>query len=75
MDSKSKPPRFEDVYRRYEFAPLVALAMTAAVWIKKRRADRAAKHRIAGNDGSSGEGFSRVEPRATGRPRMAFHGF
>jgi hypothetical protein len=58
MEPKSTPPKFEDVYRRYEFAPLLTLAMTVADWIKKHRADRLAKQSIAGIDDSSREGHS-----------------
>ena len=58
MEPKSTPPKFEDVYQRHEFAPLVALAMTVADWIKKRRADRQANHRIAGVGGSLREKHS-----------------
>lgn len=55
MEHGSTPPRFENVYRRYEFAPLVALALAVAVWIKKRRAGKLENNRIAGISGSSRE--------------------
>ena len=53
MKLKITPPRFEDAYRQHQFAPLVALAMALADWVKKRRADKPANHRIAGIGGSS----------------------
>ena len=60
MEPKSTPPKFKDVYRRHEFAPLVALAMTVADLIKKYRADRSEKHRIAGVEAPArGENTSR----------------
>ena len=46
--------RFEEVYTRYEFAPLKQLAMTIAAWIKKRLADRPARPRATGVDGPPG---------------------
>jgi hypothetical protein len=58
MEPKSTPTRFEDGYRRQEFAPLVALAMTVAIWIKKHRADKLANYRIAGIYGSSREKYT-----------------
>lgn len=38
MESNPRPPRFEEVYPRYEFAPLVRLALVSAAWLKARRA-------------------------------------
>jgi len=36
MRSAVRPLNFEEVYSRYEFAPLVNLAMIIAAWIKSR---------------------------------------
>ena len=55
MEPKSKPPRFEDIYRQHEFAALVTLALIIADWVKVHGVDSLAKHRTVGNEGSSGE--------------------
>jgi hypothetical protein len=34
MPDRTTPPDFEDVCQRQEFAPLVKLALSVAVWIK-----------------------------------------
>jgi hypothetical protein len=38
MLDKLRQPIFEDVYPRYEFAPLVTAALFAAEWINRRLA-------------------------------------
>ncbi len=39
MTPKPKPSKFDNTYWRYEFAPLVALAMAVADRIKRFRTD------------------------------------
>jgi hypothetical protein len=55
MRAGACPSSFEEVYRQYEFAPLVELAMTIAVRIKKGLADRAANPKGAGVEPSLSE--------------------
>ena len=31
----ASPPQFEEIYPLYDFAPLVALALTTAAWLKR----------------------------------------
>lgn len=35
MGSEPNPPRFEDEYHRFEFAPLIAIALYLAVQVKR----------------------------------------
>ena len=58
MDTKSKPPNFEDTYRRHEFVPLVTLATTLAEWVKVRSTDNLARHQTVGSESSSGNADS-----------------
>jgi len=58
MEPKSTPPKFEDAYRQYEFAPLVALALILADWVKVHGVDSLANQRTVGIEGSSGEADS-----------------
>lgn len=51
MRSGLRPLKFEEVYQRYEFAPLVELAMGLAAWIRKRLADRPPESTGKGIDG------------------------
>lgn len=45
---------FEQVYTRYEFAPLVELAMTIAAWARKRLAEKPVRPGATDVDGPSG---------------------
>jgi len=54
MNPNPTPERFEDVYPRYEFAPLVRIALVLAGRIKRiigskyRRASKVTDHHAAG---------------------------
>lgn len=58
MDSKSKLPKFEDAYRQYELAPLIALAFIISDWVKVHGVESLAKRRTVGNVGSSDDAHS-----------------
>lgn len=56
MDARSappSPPKFEDAYRQYEFAPLVTLALMIGQWIKAHFPDRPPWHGAPAGGGSS----------------------
>lgn len=55
MDTNAKPPEFEDLYRRYEFAPLVEVALVAADWLMEHRVDGLAKRQPRSDTAKSGE--------------------
>lgn len=57
MEFDVSPPEFEETYRRYEFAPLVAFALIVANWVKPRSVESPEKHETAGAVSST------IEPR------------
>jgi hypothetical protein len=40
MESESNLPRFEEVYPRSEFAPIVSVSLSLAAWIKRISASK-----------------------------------
>ncbi len=53
MDTKSKPPKLEDAYRQVELAPLAALALVIAEWVKVHGVASLVKRPTVGNMDSS----------------------
>lgn len=54
MDPKSELPKFEDTYRLYEFAPLIAFALIIANWLKPRHEDRPVLRETDASEAASG---------------------